>query len=75
MPMGKKEYMHLHPNKTEKDYKKYVEDLEKANIEGCNACNAEAVRVVKSLPRFAPAKQQGKAILSWFTLPIRFQLQ
>lgn len=38
-------------------------------------CDAEAVRVVKSLPRFIPGKQQGKPVKVWFTLPIRFQLQ
>lgn len=38
-------------------------------------CDAEAKRVVKSLPRFIPGKQQGKAVRVWFTLPIRFQLQ
>ncbi len=37
-------------------------------------CDQEAVRVVKSLPRFSPGKQQGKPVKSWFTLPIRFQL-
>ena len=37
-------------------------------------CDQEAIRVVKSLPRFSPGKQQGKAVKSWFTLPIRFQL-
>lgn len=38
-------------------------------------CDAEAVRVVKSLPRFIPGKQQGKAVKVWFSLPVRFQLQ
>lgn len=38
-------------------------------------CDAEAVRVVKSLPRFIPGKQQGKAVRVWFSLPVRFQLQ
>lgn len=37
-------------------------------------CDAEAKRVVKSLPRFIPGKQQGKAVRVWYTLPIRFQL-
>ena len=37
-------------------------------------CDQEAIRVVKSLPRFSPGKQQGKPVKSWFTLPIRFQL-
>ena len=35
----------------------------------------EAVRVVKSLPRFNPGRQQGKPVSVWFTLPIRFQIQ
>lgn len=38
-------------------------------------CDIEAVRVVKSLPRFIPGKQQGKAVRVYYTLPIRFQLQ
>lgn len=38
-------------------------------------CDAEALRVVKSLPRFIPGKQQGKAVRVWYTLPIRYQLQ
>ena len=37
-------------------------------------CDAEAKRVVKSLPRFIPGKQEGKAVRVWYTLPIRFQL-
>lgn len=38
-------------------------------------CDAEAIRVVKTLPRFIPGKQQGKAVRVWFTLPIRFIIQ
>lgn len=38
-------------------------------------CDAEAIRVVKSLPRFIPGKQQGKAVQVWFTFPIRFTIQ
>lgn len=37
-------------------------------------CDAEAKRVVKSLPRFIPGKQQGKAVRVWYTLPIRFMI-
>ena len=37
-------------------------------------CDAEAKRVVKSLPRFIPGRQGGKAVRVWYTLPIRFQL-
>lgn len=38
------------------------------------ACDKEAVRVVKSLPRFIPGKQSGKPVKTWYTLPIRFQI-
>ena len=35
----------------------------------------EAVRVVKSLPRFIPGKMNGQAVSVWYTLPINFKLQ
>ncbi|RRD78493.1 energy transducer TonB [Alloprevotella sp. OH1205_COT-284] len=38
-------------------------------------CDAEAIRVVKTLPRFIPGKQQGKPVRVWYTLPIRFVIQ
>lgn len=38
-------------------------------------CDEEAVRVVKTLPRFIPGKQQGKAVRVWYTLPVRFSIQ
>lgn len=34
----------------------------------------EAVRVVKSLPKFQPGKQNGNAVNVWFTLPVKFKL-
>ena len=34
----------------------------------------EALRVVKSLPKFNPAILNGKAVDYWFTLPITFKL-
>lgn len=39
------------------------------------ACDREAIAVVKSLKRFVPARQGGRAVSVWFTLPIRFQLR
>ena len=37
--------------------------------------DAEAVRVVKKIPKkFTPAKQNGQAVRSWFTLPVTFKL-
>ncbi len=38
-------------------------------------CDAAAVKVVKSLHRFTPARQQGHPVPVWFTLPIRFRIQ
>jgi len=38
------------------------------------ALDAEAVRVVKTLPAFKPGKQGGKPVPVWFTVPIIFQI-
>lgn len=35
----------------------------------------EAVRVVKTLPKFVPGKMNGHAVNVWYTLPVRFKLQ
>ena len=35
----------------------------------------EAVRVVKSLPKFVPGKMNGHSVNVWYTLPIQFKLQ
>ena len=35
----------------------------------------EAVRVVKSLPKFVPGKMNGHSVNVWYTLPITFKLQ
>ena len=34
----------------------------------------EAVRVIKSLPKFTPGRQNGKAVSVWYTLPVTFTL-
>ena len=39
------------------------------------SCDREAIRVVKSLPRFTPGRQQGKPVNVWFQLPVRFELR
>ena len=33
----------------------------------------EAVRVVKSLPKFTPGRQNGQAVAVWYTLPVNFR--
>ena len=36
-------------------------------------CDREAERVVRSLPKFTPGVQDGRAVAVWYTIPIRFQ--
>lgn len=38
-------------------------------------CDREAIRVVKSLPRFTPGRQNGQAVNVWYTLPVTYRLQ
>lgn len=37
--------------------------------------DAEAVRVVKALPKFEPGRQDGEPVAVWYTLPISFKMQ
>ena len=37
--------------------------------------DAEAIRVVKTLPKFKPGKQGGKCVRVWFSVSINFQIQ
>ena len=36
--------------------------------------DAEAVRVIKSLPKFNPGRQNGEAVSVWYTLPVSFKI-
>ena len=38
-------------------------------------CDREAIRVVKSFPRFIPAKINGRPVRNWFRVPVRFIIQ
>ena len=40
-----------------------------------SGCGEEAVRVVKAMPKWTPAKQRGKAVRQQFNLPVDFKLQ
>ena len=35
----------------------------------------EAIRVVKTLPKFTPGRQNGQPVRVWYTLPVNFKLQ
>ena len=38
-------------------------------------CDEEAIRVVKSMPKWKPGKQRGKAVRVSYILPVNFKLQ
>lgn len=38
-------------------------------------CDQEALRVVKSMPKWKPGKQNGRAVKVYFTLPVTFRLE
>lgn len=38
-------------------------------------CDLAAANVIKKLPRFIPAKQNGKPVPVWFIIPVTFSLQ
>lgn len=40
-----------------------------------SGCGDEAIRVVKAMPKWQPAKQRGKAVRMQFNLPVNFTLQ
>ena len=44
-------------------------------LPGCKECDAEAARVVRSMPKWKPGKNGGKAVKSYFDLPVVFKLQ
>ncbi|MEN9918936.1 MAG: hypothetical protein RL662_1372 [Bacteroidota bacterium] len=39
------------------------------------SCDKEAVRVVKSMPKWVPGKQNGRNVPVYYTLPVLFKLQ
>ena len=41
-------------------------------IEGCENCDKECVRVVKSMPQWNPGKQNGQTVAVQLNVPIKF---
>lgn len=39
------------------------------------ACDKEAIRIIKSLPKFIPGKQNGVSVAVWYTFPVKFKLE
>jgi TonB family protein len=44
-------------------------------VPGCKECDTEAKRVVSSMPKWKPGKQNGRPVNVFFNLPINFQLR
>ncbi len=40
-----------------------------------SSLDKEAIRIVKSMPKWIPGRQNGESVSVWFTLPINFKLQ
>ena len=51
-----------------------VDYVQIAKTSGSKVLDDEAVRVVKSMPRWTPAKQDGENVNSMLTLPVTFKL-
>lgn len=46
----------------------------KKGVPDCPECDREIVRVIRSMPKWKPAKVGGKDVSSYFVLPISFHL-
>jgi protein TonB len=44
-------------------------------VAGCPDCDKEAMRVVKSMPKWKSGKQNGRAVSVYFNLPINFTIK
>ncbi len=44
-------------------------------VPGCPDCDREAIRVVKSMPKWKPAKMTGRPVKCYFNLPLSFKIQ
>ena len=52
-----------------------IVDIEVIRSGGDPSLDKEAVRVIKSMPKWKPGKQRGKAVRVKYTVPVNFKLQ
>ena len=52
-----------------------IVDIEVVRSGGDPSLDKEAVRVIKSMPKWKPGKQRGKAVRVKYTVPVNFKLQ
>ncbi len=43
-------------------------------VTDCPECDQEAIRMLKGMPAWKPAMNNGKAVNSWYTIPVQFKL-
>lgn len=46
----------------------------KKGVADCPECDKEAIRVVKLMPKWKPGKNNGKAVDSYYTMPLTFKM-
>ena len=51
-----------------------LKGVKQVNSSAEGSLGREAVRVISSMPKWKPARQQGKTVRSAYTLPIKFRL-
>ena len=52
-----------------------ITDIQIVRSAGDETLDKEAKRVIKSMPKWSPGKQRGKAVRVSYTIPINFRLQ
>lgn len=52
-----------------------IQDVDIVKSSGDPYLNGEAIRIVKSMPKWYPGKQGGKPVRVRYTLPIKFKLK
>ena len=52
-----------------------IVDVEVVRTGGDASLDKEAVRVIKSMPKWTPGKQRGQAVRVKYTVPVNFKLQ
>jgi TonB family protein len=54
----------------------FIENIEVVKgIRDCRECDREAVRVIKLMPRWKPAKRNGDNVKSYFDFPFSYKIQ
>ncbi len=44
-------------------------------VPNCAECDAEALRLIKTMPLWNPGKMKGKPVKMYYTLPLVFNIQ